>query len=267
MSTRPISPGAPMRPVAFLATFALAWATLDRLAPAPPRVVGASIALVAAATVLVVCERVLGHHPPSTIPRRIGLGRPAVRALVAAGFVGTGVVATNVVGAAVLGIDLTLRRDWAGVLVGVLIFHGVAEELVWRGFAFGHLRRTHSFGASIARSIPLIAATHLPVLVTAGVGLGVLAVLSAAVTCLPLAYLWERGGRTIWGAAVVHGSVGTWQLFERGFPASFSVLILLSSIVVPLSAFCFGDRFFGAAASGDAPADPTLALPSATGSR
>ena len=71
--------------------------------------------------------------------------------------------------------------------------------------------------------------------------------LSAIVTCLPLAHLYDRGGRTIWAPAIVHGLIGTWQLFERTFPVEFSLLILVGSIVTPLAAFAFGDRFFGRA--------------------
>ena len=50
--------------------------------------------------------------------------------------------------------------------------------------------------------MPLIAVTHIPIVVTLGpaVGLGAMAV--AAVTSMPLAYLYETGRRTIWAPAV-----------------------------------------------------------------
>ncbi len=85
-------------------------------------------------------------------------------------------------------------------------------------------------------------------MITTGVGIGLLAVLSAAVTCLPLATLWERGGRTIWAPAVLHGLIGTWQLFDRDtYGAEFNVLIVTTSIVVPLAACAFGPRWYGEA--------------------
>jgi hypothetical protein len=119
---------------------------------------------------------------------------------------------------------------------------------VWRGYAFSWLRARHPFWRAIAWSVPLIALTHAPIILSNGVAIGSLAVLSAAVTCLPFAYLWERSGRTVWAPAILHGLIGMWQLFERPFDAEFSAVILLASIVTPLSAFLFRNRFFGNAA-------------------
>jgi membrane protease YdiL (CAAX protease family) len=131
------------------------------------------------------------------------------------------------------------------VLAASLLFHGFAEELVWRGFLFGHLRQSATFGGAVVRSMPLLALTHVPILLMSGVLVGALAVLTAIATCLPLAYLWERGGRTVWAPALLHGLIGTWQLFERTYPVTFSVVLLVAAIGVPLLALMFGDRFFG----------------------
>jgi hypothetical protein len=87
--------------------------------------------------------------------------------------------------------------------------------------------------------MPLIALTHVPIILGNGLAVGGLAVVTAIVTCLPLAHLYDRGGRTVWAPAIVHGLIGTWQLFERTFPVEFSVLILAGSIVTPLLAFAF----------------------------
>lgn len=63
-------------------------------------------------------------------------------------------------------------------------------------------------------------------------------------TWLPLAYLWERGGGTIWAPALLHGLIGSWQLFERTYPDRFTVVVLTSTIVIPMAVFLFHDRFF-----------------------
>jgi hypothetical protein len=94
-------------------------------------------------------------------------------------------------------------------------------------------------------SVPLIASTHVPILLTEGPLVGLLAVGSAAVTCVPLAYLWEIGGRTVWAPALLHGAIGGWQVFERSYPPTFSVVVLVASIGVPLVVLAFGDRFLG----------------------
>ena len=79
---------------------------------------------------------------------------------------------------------------------------------------------------------------------------------TAATTCLPLAYLWERGGRTVWAPALLHGLIGSWQLFERTYPLRFSLVMLVASIVVPLLALLAGDRFFARAPRPAARATP-----------
>jgi hypothetical protein len=235
----------PMGLLAFLGTFLAAWAVLDRLVPSPPVVVGSLVAIAGAGAVLVVGETAFGHVPLRAVGRTLGLGRPRARALVAASIVGSAVLATFLAGAALTGVDLELRSNWPNVLIGVLLFHGVAEELVWRGFAFGRCRASAAFWPAIAWTIPLIALTHVPIILSNGAAIGGLAVTSAAVTCIPFAYLWERGGRAIWAPAVLHGMVDTWQLFERGYPDSFTAVVVLASIVVPLAVLLFGDRFFG----------------------
>jgi len=252
---------------AFLATFVVAWAALDQLVTSPPNVASALISLGAALAVLVVGELVFGHGSVRSLPLRLGFGRPAPRAIVAATVVGGAVVVTYLAGATLLDIPVELRSNWPMVLVAAMLFHGLAEELVWRGFVFGHLRRSADFWPAVVRLVPLIALTHVPIILGNGLGLGVLAVMSAAVTCLPFAYLWERGRHTIWGPTILHGLVGAWQCFERGFPDSFSVVILLASIVVPLSVFAFGDRFFGGPIATDDTATTRAPAPSSARGR
>ena len=90
-----------------------------------------------------------------------------------------------VLGANRLGVALELRENWPVVLVGVMLFHGLAEELVWRGYAFARLRDHRSFAAAVWWSVPLIALTHAPIVVTDGWLIGALATLTAGTTCGP----------------------------------------------------------------------------------
>ena len=235
--------GAVVRPLVFLATFLGGWAALDALVTSPPNPVSATIALAAAAAVLVTGQRVLGWQWRE-IPASLGLGRPVLRAVAVAGIVGSAVVLCLPLGARITGVTLELRSNWPAVLVGALLFHGLAEELVWRGFVFGHLRRTRTFWRAVAWSVPLIALTHVPIVVSNGLAVGLLATFTAAVTCLPFAYLWERGGGTIWAPALLHGLIGSWQLFERPLPDRYSIVVMAATIVVPMAVFLFRDRFF-----------------------
>ncbi|MBM2615702.1 CPBP family intramembrane metalloprotease [Actinoplanes sp. LDG1-06] len=219
-----------LRTLRFAVTFLAAWFVLDRLATSPPRPLAALAALAAAAAVITIGW----WQPLRRLPALLGLGRPAVRACLVATAAGSAVLGSYLAGAALLGVDLRLRPGWPLVLAGVLVFHGLAEELVWRGFAFGWLRRSRPFWRAVAWSMPLIAVTHVPLLIGNGWAVGTMAVLSAAVTCVPLAWLWESGGRTMWAPAILHGLIGTWQLWERDYPATFSMVVLGASILVPL---------------------------------
>ncbi len=244
------------RSLVFLATFLAAWGALDRLVTSPPGPRSAVGSLAAALAIVGLGQRLLRRGAPEPIHRALGLGPPANRALVPALAAGLLTLLAYVAGAAATGVTLELRSNWPVVLVSALVFHGLAEELVWRGFVFGHLRRTRSFWSAIAWSIPLIALTHVAIIVTNGPFVGGLAVASAAITCLPFSYLWQRGGGTIWAPAITHGLVGTWQLFERTYPDRYSAVVVSVSILIPLVVFAFGDRFFRPAPSRSA-TDPT----------
>jgi membrane protease YdiL (CAAX protease family) len=191
--------------------------------------------LAAAAAVVFLGQRAAGI-PWSRVPASLGLGRPAGPALGLALVVGAVYAATLVLGAVAAGVELTVRDNWPLVLVGILLFHGLAEELVWRGFVFGRLRQSHGFARAVWWSVPLITLTHVPIALTDGWLVGGLATLTAAITCWPFAALWERGGRTVWAPALLHALIGCWQLFERSYPITFSVIVLVASITVPLLA-------------------------------
>ncbi len=245
-----------MQAVGFFLTFLIAWFTLDRLAVSPPMPLPALAAFGAAVAVLAIGQRIVYGTRAADMIRVLGFGRPVGRALIVAAITGAAVVAAFVLGASALGIALELRPEWPLVLIGALVFHGLAEETVWRGFVYGHLRQGRTFRRAVLLSMPLIALTHVPIIVSNGLLVGSLAFLTAAITCLPLAYLYERGGRTIWAPALVHGMIGTWQIFDRTYPVTFAIVVMLVTIVLPFIVFLFRDRYFGAALDDPAATTP-----------
>ena len=123
-----------------------------------------AVVLLSAITV----ERLLFGTPLAGVRRLLGRGRPARRALLVAGAVSAVVLLVFPLSAAVSGVSVQLRPDWIWLLVGIFAFHGLAEELVWRGYAFRRLREGRTFGSAMAVTMPLIAATHLPIAFTHG---------------------------------------------------------------------------------------------------
>jgi membrane protease YdiL (CAAX protease family) len=188
--------------------------------------------------VAVVVERLLGGVGPDGVVRRVGLGRPDARTVVLAVGIAVLVQAVYPIVTAATGAAFALKPGWPWLLVGVFAFHGLAEELVWRGYAFRRLRSGRSFRAAVRATMPLVAATHIPVIASSGVTIGVAAMLVAAVTSLPLAHLYELGRGTVWAPAVVHASIDSFKLVTIPDDArlTFSLALAGVSLTVPLLA-------------------------------
>ncbi len=174
--------------------------------------------------------------PARTAFRRLGLGRPAGPALFAAFGVGALIQLVYPLSAALTGMSAALRPGWPWLLLGIFAFHGIAEEVVWRGYAFGWLRRGRSFGRAVLWTMPLLAVAHLPILTTSGLLVGTAALLVAAVTSVPLAHLYEAGRATVWAPAVLHTAIDSFKIVEVRDAAeqAFSLLLAAVSIALPL---------------------------------
>jgi membrane protease YdiL (CAAX protease family) len=119
-----------------------------------------------------------------------------------------------------------LRPDWVQVLVGVVLVNGVTEEVIHRGFVFGHLRRGRSFAAAATSSALLFAAQHLYIIVTTNWMIGTASVLLAALVAYPMASAFERGGNSIAGPAILHTSSNA-SVLVLGLPEEFMATALL----------------------------------------
>ena len=228
-----------LRPLSFLLGFGVLYAVLAGLAEvdATGRL-GVAILLAVVITAIAV-EWVIDRTRPATSLRLLGFGRPRGRAVLVALAIAALLQAVFPLVSGLTGRTLALRPGWPWLLVGIFAFHGLAEELVWRGYAFRRLRRGHSFAWAVTATMPLLAATHLPVIVTSGVVVGVAAMLVAAVTTLPLARLFEAGGNTIWAPAIVHVGIDSFKLVDIPAEASMTLSLTLAaaSLTVPMLAF------------------------------
>jgi membrane protease YdiL (CAAX protease family) len=228
--------------VGFVVGFGLIWGTLQLTSSPVPTLlpsVGACVATVAVAVVVVL---VLWRVPPRSAPLALGLGRPALPGLLVA----AGVVVLIAVGyllfTPLTGRTLSAPPGWLGLLLGVFLFNGVAEEVAWRGYVFAALRRGRTFWRAVLLSMPLLALTHVPIMINSGVLVGTAAMIVAAVTTLPFAYLYELGGRTIWAPALVHAAIDTFRALtvDPADTVVFSLYVSAVALVVPLVAFPLG---------------------------
>jgi membrane protease YdiL (CAAX protease family) len=91
----------------------------------------AILAIVLVAGVAV--ERLLYGNRLREALRLLGLGRPGSRTVLAACAVGALVQLVYPLTEQLTGQAIALRPGWPWLLIGIFAFHGVAEELVWRG--------------------------------------------------------------------------------------------------------------------------------------
>jgi membrane protease YdiL (CAAX protease family) len=193
----------------------------------------AGVLLAAACT-----ERLQTGAAGRVLRARMGLGRPGVPALAAAAAIALLVLSVYPLTAALTGDTVVLRPDWPWLLLGVFAVHGLAEELLWRGFVFRRLREGRSFWPAVWWSMPFIAAAHVPIVLTAGPVVGLGAMLVAAVTSVPLSRLYEWGGRTLWAPALVHTAIDSFKVVQipPGTTTTFSLCLIVVSLAVPLLA-------------------------------
>jgi hypothetical protein len=220
----------------FLAGFAVLYGVLAGLAGFDATGRFGLVVLAGVLLTAVAVEWVLDGGRPAAAMLRLGLGRPGGRALAVAFVLSALVLLAHPLVAAITGVAPELRPGWPWLLVGIFALHGVAEELVWRGYAFRRLRAGLSFGRAVAWTMPLLVAAHLPVLAGSGLAVGAAAMLVAAVTTVPLAYLFETGRNTVWAPAVVHTAIDSFKLvvIPVAVQTTFSLTLAAVALVVPL---------------------------------
>jgi len=192
------------------------------------------LALVVAASLAV--SLTLDRLPLRPAVRALGLSRPGPRALAVSAATSALVLLVWPVTALLADTPIPVRRDWPLVLIGVLTLNGLAEEVIWRGYVFRRLSAGRSFWPAVARTMPLIALTHIPIVLSAGPAVGLGAMLVAAVTSIAFSHLYVMGGGTVWAPGLLHAAIDSFKLVT--LPAAavpiYPFLIIAFSLLVPL---------------------------------
>jgi membrane protease YdiL (CAAX protease family) len=146
--------------------------------------------------------------------------------------VGTMVVAISVLMlaffplyASLANVDLPLRNNWHWILIGIIAGVGIAEETLFRGYAFNFLRKDHTFWKAATISMILFGAMHLLLLLWQPLPIAIAAIILAIIAAYPTAYLFETGNRTIWPSAILHSTALATNLFD--IPVELTVLLSL----------------------------------------
>jgi membrane protease YdiL (CAAX protease family) len=194
-------------------------------------------ALVVAACL--VAERVLWGSGFAEAFRELGLGVPTARSLGAALGVGVGLLMTVPGFAWATGAHSTMAPGWLALLPGLFAQGGIAEEVLFRGYLFGHLRRRHTFWRAALLSAGPFVVAHLLLFATMSWQVALASTVLAFVVSFPLSHLFEVGGRTIWAPALVHFVMqGTVKVVEMSGASSLWPLVWMAACaVVPWLAF------------------------------
>ncbi len=213
--------------------FALIYLVLDGLATWTGSLYGeygAAICAAVIATALLVERWLFGRPVPQAL-HALGFGRPTGRGLIAAGLVGLALLLYLPIVVAATGQGLQLRDGWIVIALGVFLQGGIAEEVLWRGYLFRHLRATRSFWWAAALAMVFMSAQHTLLLWSLPFAVAVAACGVALATSFPLAHLFEGSGNTFWGATIVHWVIqGTLKVVV--FPETISMPVVLGWMVV-----------------------------------
>ena len=184
------------------------YAVLQGAAGALSSVRGEAGLIVAAATLAaaLLIQRVFFASSWAESWRSLGLGLPRTRGTIVASALC--VLMLAVIPAYLLHDafdDFYPNAAW--LALGILAQAGLAEELVFRGFLYGHIRRRHAFWRAALLSMLPFALVHLTMFATMDWPVALAALVLAVAISFPLAHLDDLAGRTIWAPAAAHAVI------------------------------------------------------------
>jgi membrane protease YdiL (CAAX protease family) len=228
--------GTPPTWARFLLGFLILWAVLAGASSTDPTARWGPAILAAVVTASLGVSRGLYRLPMREGVRALGLGRPDPRSLTVSAVVSALVLLVWPTTVLLSGASIPLRPDWPVALIGILTLHGLAEELIWRGYVFRRLAQGRSFWPAVFLSMPLIAVTHIPIVVASGPAIGIGAMLVAAVTSIALSRLYAMGGGTLWAPALLHTAIDSFKhvVLPAAALTIYPYLIIGFSLIVPL---------------------------------
>ena len=193
--------------------------------------------LVVAATAA--AERFLLRQQRAAAVRHLGLGRPRAKGIVVAGGVTFLLLMVAFLFVRARELSPAFYPGWISLLPGLFAQGGIAEEVLFRGYLFGHIRVGRTFWRAAGLSMLPFVAVHLVLFFSMPWPIALASVLLAVVISFPLAYLFELGGDTIWAPAILHFVIQATvkvAVFPHG-AESFALVWMAASAMVPLLVF------------------------------
>jgi membrane protease YdiL (CAAX protease family) len=159
--------------------------------------------------VSVTIERTLFNMNFGRAIKQLGLGKPAFLSIGLSVGLSLMLFACYPLITYLTGYSFTIPPGFVWTAVGLFALHGIAEEILYRGFLFHRLREGRSFLGAGWLTVMFFSLSHIPIIVTQGILVGGMAVLLSIASSFPFALLFEKGKNTIWGPALLHFSIDT----------------------------------------------------------
>ena len=193
--------------------------------------------LVVAATAA--AEWLLHGRDGSAAPRLLGLGRPRLTGMATAAAAALLLLLAGLLFLRARAISVSLYPGWISLLPGLFAQGGIAEEVLFRAYLFGHVRAGRTFWGAAALSMLPFVGVHLVLFFSMPWPVALAAVLLASVISFPLAHLFELGAGSIWAPALLHFVIQATPkvLVVSHGGESFALAWILASAVVPLLVF------------------------------
>jgi membrane protease YdiL (CAAX protease family) len=123
------------------------------------------------------------------------------------------------------GTKLTLRNNWIGISLGLFAQAGIAEEVLFRGYLFGHFRKGQGFWHAAILSLLPFVAVHVLLFASLDWPIAMASTLLAVATTFPFCYLYDLNRCTIWASALIH-----WII-----QGAIKLLIIPDGVALPIS--------------------------------
>lgn len=160
----------------------------------------------------------------------LGLGAPRLRGILAALAVSALMLLAYPIFLLIYGGGVSIYPGAAWLALGIFLQGGLAEEVIFRGYLYGHIRRGRPFWRAAALSAIPFAIAHLYLFFTMAWPIALAALGLAVLSSFPFAWLYELGGRTIWAPAIAHAVVqGAIKIFVVEDPV-FPILWMAASL-------------------------------------
>ncbi len=145
-----------------------------------------------------------------------------------------------------LNVKIYLAENWLLNLFGLFLTASLAEEMLFRGYLFGSLRREMNFRKAAFISAVWFTLAHLVMFSYMAWEVAFMSTLLAITTSIPLAFLYEKGNYTLWSPAIVHTVIRTIGLVvtsDEIYFMNFSLMWIAVILVLPYIVLLFYKDF------------------------